>query len=168
MEGGSVTRDSAFHLFGIQNITARLSELTDRGFDIVRTTEIVTNANGRKMKVTHWKLRYIPNAGDMVQVIEDAGAFISLKGKVGSVRSIDRYGAMVTVDFPQLGMRRIPQRCVRKLNRLPVGTPVALKSCPLVVGSYVPEGDSYLLLTPFSNLTVAASASLVCAADAQQ
>lgn len=39
MAGGSVTRDSAFHLFGIQNLTARLSELMEKGYNLAKVTE---------------------------------------------------------------------------------------------------------------------------------
>ena len=35
LDGGEITRDSAYHDFGIQNLTARISELSGLGFDIV-------------------------------------------------------------------------------------------------------------------------------------
>jgi hypothetical protein len=159
--GESVTRDSAFHVFGIQNLTARLSELSGKGFDIIKFTEEVTGQNGRKIKVSHWRFRHIFNAGDNVQVAKDTGIYISLRGKIGIVSSMDRYGANVTIDFPGIGMRRVAHKHLARINRLTVGTPVELVGGPLVVGGYVPEGDSYLLFTPNPNLTVAASAALV-------
>ena len=160
--GGSVTRDSAFHDFGIQNLTARLSELSGKGFDIVKFTEEVIGQNARKkIKVSHWKFRHIFNAGDSVQVVKDTGIYISLRGKIGIVRSMDRYGANVMIDFPGIGMRRVSNKHLTRINRLTAGTPVELVGVPLVVGGYVPEGDSYLLFTPNPNLTIAASAPLV-------
>lgn len=118
------------------------------------------------MKVTHWKLKHIFQTGNMVRVVEDAGLFTSLKGKIGTVLSIPTNEAVLVVDFPGLGMRRVTQRRLAPVDRLAAGTKVKLASGPLVVGSYVPEGDSYLLFTYDPNLTIAASAALVCAADA--
>lgn len=56
LEGGEVTRDSAYLDFDIQNLTARLSELTRLGFDIIRSTVEARTKSGRKMRVITWKL----------------------------------------------------------------------------------------------------------------
>ena len=168
MTGGSITRDSAYHKFGIQNLTARLSELTEAGYDIVRHTEKGETATGKRLKVTAWKLRHRFRVGDLVKVVKDSGSFLSLKGKTGKVLKVSLEDATFVVDIPGLGMRRLAHDRLAPVEYLPAGTKVTLTADALVVGQYVPDGDSYLLLTANPNLTVAASAALVRRADAPQ
>lgn len=164
--GGEVTRHTAWSDFDIQNLTARLSELTALGFDIVKTPfkalpgVRMRDHMGRKIRVTSWKFRHAINPGDLVKVVDDIGTYISLRGRLGRVDKIDLPHALATVWIDDVGFRSLRFKSLRRVALNP-GDEVSIHYPPLVVGEYYPQANSYLLLTPKADVTIVAHSSLV-------
>ena len=56
-----ITRDLAWRLLGIQNLTARLADLRNMGFHFEKTTSEWLSAphvQVRRLKITTWKLNF--------------------------------------------------------------------------------------------------------------
>ena len=126
LEGGEVTRNSAYHDFGIQNLTVRLSELTGLGFDIIHSKISAKTKAGKTIKIITWKLRHVFQPGDYVKVINDTGSFLSLHGKTGKVLRVSQEEAALVLEFPGLGIRRVAYDRLAQVEYLPSGTKVRL------------------------------------------
>lgn len=166
-QGKTITRETAWSEFNIQNLTARLSELKILGFPIVKTPPKVLHDQGRKIKIQAWKLRDALRVGDYVRVVSDPGVYIPLRGKVGQIDKIWLDLAQVLVFFSDGTSHRALK--FNEVQRLAFrsGDPVSLQPTPLVIGQYHPEADVYMLLTPKEGQTLIAAASLIRPLPAQ-
>lgn len=161
-QGKTITRDSAWELFGIQNLTARLSELASQGFAIIKETNKHCGLiNGRDVSISHWKFRDIFNTGDSVQVIKDIGTMVALNGRIGAVNEVNLNRALAVVFIPGVGYRNLSFSMLRRVSCLATGTKVAIKALPLVIVDYHPAVNSYTLASPDPEHTIVAHASLV-------
>ena len=161
-QGKTITRDGAWELFGIQNLTARLSELVSQGFAIIKETHKRCGLiNGRDVSITHWKFRDTISPGDCVQIIKDTSTFVALKNRLGTIGTIDLGRAQACVFIPNVGYRNLRFSALVKNPFLAVGTKVTIKDLPLVVGDYHIGVNSYTLVSPNPEHTIVAHASLV-------
>lgn len=158
--GGHVTRETALSEFGVQNCTARMSELTAIGFDIVKTPFKVLRG-GRTMRVSSWKLRDPITPGCHVKVIKDIGTYVALKGRIGVVQTINLNHALATIFIDGLGYRSIRFNALKKLPHLPAGTRVQIKPAPYVILDYHPGVNSYTLTSANPEHTIVVHANLV-------
>ena len=158
--GGKVTRENAWENFRIQNITARLSELTALGYTIIKTPRKAFMDN-RKITITTWSLRDPLNKGDMVRVRGDQGTLVSLKGRTGTVSYVDLKQAMASVHIPGVGYRFLKRNTLTRVTHHAPGTAATIKHVPLIVAAYHPEVDSYTLASADPKHTIVASAALV-------
>lgn len=165
--GGEVTRDSAWADFNIQNLTARISELTARGYDIIKNV-IKAKGDGRIVRLTTWKFRHTINVGDYVQVTADVGTYVSLRGRIGKVDKISLEHGIATVFIDGVGFRSLRFNALKRISILPTGTAVSLRETKLIIGGYNKESDSYMLLTPADKASIVAHSSLVLPDAAQQ
>ena len=160
--GGEVTRQSGFLEFGIQNLTARISELRGLGYKFTKTRIRLRSPLGlRRIWATAWRLAECLRVGDRVLVIKDSGTLISLKGRIGVIHRLELEDAQVVIFIPGVGFRQMPFTSLQRLQTQPTGAPVTLVETSLVVGEYHPEVDSYTLLTSDPAHTLVASAPLV-------
>lgn len=161
-QGKTITRDSAWELFGIQNLTARLSELASQGFAIIKETHKHCGLiNGRDVSITHWKFRYTINMGDSVQITKDVGTMVTLNGRIGVVNEVHLRRAVAVLFIPGVGYRNLRFSMLRRVSCLATGTKVAIKALPLVIVDYHPAVNSYTLTSPNPDHTIIAHASLV-------
>lgn len=158
--GGSVTRESAWQDFRIQNITARISELSALGYCIVKTLRKAL-MDGRKIRLTTWKLREAINKGDHVKILVDNGTLVPLKGRTGTVDKVFFRSASATVFIPNVGHRLVKLCDVKRIHHLLPGTRAAIRPVPYVVTEYHPNVDSYTLTSANPEHTIVASAALV-------
>ena len=157
--GHEVTRASGFDQLGIQNLTARLSELTSLGFDIIMKLTKANDRQGRPIKVASWSFRNTFNPGDLAEVVKDMGTYIPLRGKVGKVIEISMLHAQATLFIDGVGFRRLGFKTLRRHIFKP-GDAVRIDgSIPLVIGEYYPNCRSYLLHTPDNAVTLVAHPS---------
>lgn len=159
--GNEVTRDSAWERLGIQNLTARLSELTAMGFDIVKTVHKTTGPRGRKVRVMSWSFRHTFNPGDIAEVARDIGTYIPLRGKVGKVAEVFLSHAQATVFIEGVGYRRLAFRALKRITHKPGAAVRIDPNVPLVIGDHYHSCNSYLLHTPEAGVTLVAHASLI-------
>ena len=158
--GGSVTRESAWPEFKIQNLTARLSELTALGFEIVKQTRKAV-IDSRKVRITTWKLRECFDKGMHVQVAKETASIVLMKGRIGVIERIDLERAQATVYFDCVGYRSLKFNALRRLPHFNPGTRVQIKPAPYVVLEYHPAIKSYTLTSPNPEHTIVAAANLV-------
>ena len=158
--GNEVDRESAWLEFGIQNLTARLSELTNMGFAIVKDIMKI-HLNGRTIRVATWKFRDSLEVGDTVQVAEDVGTQVSLKGRLGRVDRVDLHNAQACVYLPDVGFRNLKFYALKRMHMLSPGTRVSLAPGPYVILDYHPETDSYSIQSPSVDHTLVAHAALL-------
>lgn len=158
--GSEVTHADAWNKFGIQNLTARLSELMSAGFAVVKNTTKIF-INGRHSRLTAWKFRDTFCERDHVQVVEDIGTLVSLKGRTGQVQRVDLHKAQVCVYFPDVGFRSLKFHTLKRIRTLDPGTLVGFAPGPYVVLDYHPETDSYSIQSPSVGRTLVAHAALL-------
>lgn len=160
-QGKTITRESAWTELGIQNLTARLSELKPLGFPIVKTPPKVLHDRGRKIKIQAWKLRDALTIGDYVRVVSDPGVYVPLRNKVGRVDAVWLDLGEVRVHFADDTAPRVLK--FNEVRRLAFrsGDPVRILETPMIVDKYSPEADAYMLLTPKQGQTLIASSSLI-------
>lgn len=163
-DGAELCRDDALHLLGIQNITARLTNLAAIGFGIQKQV-YKCFTNGRMLPICYWRFQHTFKPGDFVQVIkDDHHAFISLLNRVGTVEEVDLTQAEVEVFIPNIGYRVVHWTDLKRVEALPAGTPVMIKpSMPLVVLAFHPEAQSYTLQSPQLEQTIVAHQDLIMA-----
>ncbi len=162
MSGGTVTRESAWQDFRIQNITARISELTALGYDIVKTP-CKAIMDGREIRLSSWKLRESSRlaTGCYVKIIKDSGTFVSLLGKTGVVQSLDLLEAKACVFIEGIGYRALTFSHLERLASFPVGARVGIKAEPYIVLEYHPSVESYTLASASPDQTIVAHKNLV-------
>lgn len=158
--GGTITREDAWQLFQIQNITARLSELTNLGYSIVKTPCKALVGN-HEVRLSAWKLAHTINPGDTVKVIKDIGTLVTLMGRTGRVERVDLKKALATVFLDGIGYRSLRFNALARVEHFTPGTPVRVKPTPLVVLEYFSQANSYSLASPVADHTIVAHASLV-------
>jgi hypothetical protein len=160
--GESLSRESAYRDYGVQNLTGRITELRALGFEFEKNRVPCFHPGlHRSIKVPTWKFKQTFKIGDRVRVKVDQGFYISFQGRIGEVTDLDLARGKVTLFIDNVGYRQL---CWDGLDKVPVlapGTPVKIMQCPLVVSEYHPGVDSYTLLSPDPKRTIVASAALV-------
>ena len=158
--GGTVTRETAWDDFRIQNLTARLSELTAAGYSIVKTPRKAL-MDGRTITITTWKLALTFNVGDTVIVTKETASLLSLKGRVGTIERLTLNYGSAMVFLHGIGFRTVSFKCLARVKHLMPGTCVSIEPAPYVVGKYHHDADSYTILSANPKHTIVASAALV-------
>lgn len=160
LDGGSVSRDSAWNTFGIANLTARLTEMKRMGYQFIKETQTAQTTYG-KVKFTSWKFPQALKQGATVEITKDIGTMFTLKGRIGKVQRIHLENAQATIFITGIGYRRLSIHSMKEATVMSPGTPVVIVKGPLIVQAYHRELDSYTLVSPNPNHTIVASASLV-------
>lgn len=161
-QGGEVTRDSAWSDFGIQNLTARLSELTAAGYDIIKSSYKQRHGpHSVRVKVTVWKFRHTITPGAHVEVVQDIGSLIPLRGRQGVVEKVDLHKALATIHIDGAGYRSLRFNALKRLPYLAPGTRVSIKPAPYVVLEYHPGVKSYTLTSGNPEHTIVVHENLV-------
>lgn len=108
--GATITRDNAYHKLGIQNLTARLSELSETGYTINKTAiKTLVSNTGLPMTISAWSIQTF-REGDYVKVDSDTSIFSTTKDHVYRIIAI--YWESGELLLSGNGMRKVKMNCV--------------------------------------------------------
>ena len=158
--GGAISHIEAYNQFGIQNLTARISDLRGLGwkFEKSRTRAFV---DGRAIPVTKWRLTHTLTPGSFVKIIGDVA------DKIGYVTAVhvfgnNNIGSLIDVCVGGEHPYRVPLSKIRPFKSHNMHATVRLTTEPFVVEKYT---DGHYVLSPVEGEgRLIASENLVIAA----